>query len=42
MDIVSTSREKLCMVMPAAVCDIESLFAQKRALSVLSAAERMR
>lgn len=41
MDIVSTSLEKLSMVMPAAMCDLDSMLANKTVLSSMSNAERM-
>lgn len=41
MDIVSTSRENLCMVMPAAHCDLQNFIERKQALSSMSFEERM-
>lgn len=41
MDIVSTSMENLCMVMPAAFCDLQHLLEHKGVLNMMSYAERM-
>ncbi|CAB1099936.1 unnamed protein product [Ectocarpus sp. CCAP 1310/34] len=41
MDIVSTSMENLCMVMPAAFCDVQHLLEDKAVLEMMSFAERM-
>lgn len=41
MDIMSTSLETLCMVMPAAVCDVQTLLVNKGLLSSMCFAERM-
>ncbi|CAM9879753.1 unnamed protein product [Ectocarpus fasciculatus] len=42
MDIVSTSMENLCMVMPEAFCDVQHLLEHKGVLEMMSFAERMR
>ncbi|CAN0393491.1 unnamed protein product, partial [Ectocarpus sp. 13 AM-2016] len=41
MDIVSTSMENLCMVMPAAFCDVQHLLEDRAVLEMMSFAERM-
>ena len=41
MDIMSTSMENLCMVMPAAFCDVQHLLEDKAVLEMMSFAERM-
>ncbi|CAN0522765.1 unnamed protein product, partial [Ectocarpus sp. 8 AP-2014] len=41
IDIVSTSMENLCMVMPAAFCDVQHLLEDKAVLEMMSFTERM-
>ncbi|CAM9846514.1 unnamed protein product [Ectocarpus sp. 6 AP-2014] len=41
IDIMSTSMENLCMVMPAAFCDVQHLLEDKAVLEMMSFADRM-